>query len=198
MRVLAWVLGLCVMGCSTGEGEGWVRSEKLFVKDCWDGPFDLQPTFFAANPHENNLSIRVQRGDNLEEVSDGLGVLVNDVAGVRESSLGQALRVGLPVGVVPPGGSPQSAEPPDVSLSLYLHATCHAQNGALYALSGSITFSSLFSGDPNESSADDRLTEAAFEAVFTDPRDPEVAHQSTVRGEFSFYFQRGQPAQPFP
>jgi len=40
-----------LLACSVGEGEGWVRSDRLVIEDCWDGPFDLQPTFFGANPH---------------------------------------------------------------------------------------------------------------------------------------------------
>jgi hypothetical protein len=62
---------------------------------------------------------------------------------------------------------------------------------------GSINFSSLFSGDIAEPNADDRLTEANFSADFTDPRDSSGA-TSQVTGYFRFYFQRGQPAQPFP
>ena len=73
---------------------------------------------------------------------------------------------------------------------------------------GEITFSSLFSGDPNEDNAEDRLTEATFSAKFADPRKaipgldnnvtfpPDVV--SDVSGKFRFYFQRGQPAQRFP
>ena len=200
--------------CTTGEGEGYVRSvagEPLYVEECWNGPFDLQPTFFGANPYrEEQLLIRVQRGDNLEEVSDGLIVLVNDVAGIRgeiaQGGAGSSVEVGLPPGVSPSGVSLDPAsEPPRVSLALYLHATCHVQNGTIYAIHGAITFDSLFSGDPNEPVADDRFTEAWFESVvFADPRDmaPDgtIAEDKTSRleGRFSFFFQRGQPAQPFP
>jgi hypothetical protein len=204
-------LGLLVLvalgaaGCSTAEGTGEVRSERLYVEDCWNGPFDLDPDFFGANPYRDTLTVRVQRGDNLEEVSDGLIVLVNDVRGIRDESLGTPLAVGLPAGVAPPGVTPAfDPDPPRVHLALYLHDTCHEQNGTLYSTAGSITFDSLFSGDPNEPDADDRLTEARFDATFGDPRhlgpdgqaDPERASQ--VTGWFRFFFQRGQPAQPFP
>ncbi len=205
---LAWVLAalfaFSALGCTTGEGDGEVTSDKLYVEDCWDGPFDLKPTFFGANPYRNTLTIRVQRGDNIEEVSDGLIVVVNDVSGIRDSRLGQALKVGMPPGVTPPGVPVVfEPEPPIVSLSLYLHDTCHKQNGTLYSMDGTITFDSLFSGDLNEGNADDRLTDAKFEASFADPRhmqadgtvDPE--RMSTVSGWFRFFFERGQPAQPF-
>jgi len=205
-RVLSLVLGAVLLaGCSTGEGTGWVRSDKLYVRDCWNGKFDLQPTFFGDNPYRDTQLVRVQRGDNLEEVSDGVTALVNDVSGIRGSDLDTGIKVGLPPGVSPPGVPIKyNPNPPKVSLALYLHDTCHAQNGTLYSMDGTITFSSLFSGDPNESNADDRLTEAHFDADFADPRDLladgsiDPAKKSSVQGYFRFFFQRGQPAQPFP
>ena len=205
MKRLLVALALSLAACSTGEGEGSVKSDQLFIDDCWNGPFDLEPSFFGAEPAADSLIIRVQRGDNYEEVSDGLLVLVKDVGQIRGSSLGAGLKVGLPPGVSPPGVPvTYDPNPPLVSLALYLNATCHSQNGTIYAVDGSITFDSLFSGDPNESNADDRLTEAEFEATFTDPRDIQpgggydASRSSVVRGWFRFYFQRGQPAQPFP
>ncbi len=203
--LLTCALGWTLLGCSTSEGDGEVRSDRLYIEDCWNGPFNLEPSFFGANPYRNTLLMRIQRGDNIEEVSDGLIVLVNDVSGIRTSRLGQSLRVGMPPGVQPPG-APVTFDPapPSVSLTLYLHDTCHAQNGTLHSIDGTITFDALFSGDLNEDSADDRLTEAQFEASFADPRhtladgsvDPE--RMSTVTGWFRFFFERGQPAQPFP
>ena len=204
-----WVVGLVGVlsgACTTGEGEGWVRSDRLYIEDCWNGPFNLRPTFFGANPYrEESLLIRVQRGDNLQEVSDGLTVVVSDLAGIRDGSLDQPIPVGLPPGVAPYGTPVSSgAEPVQVSLGLYLHDTCHAENGTVYSLSGTITFHSLFSGDPNESEAADRLTDADFDATFADPREMaadgsvDASTTSAVRGHFRFFFQRGQPAQPFP
>jgi hypothetical protein len=199
------------MACSIGEGDGTIQSEKLFMAGCWDGPLDLQPTFFSANAFEDSMLIRVQRGERQLEVSDGLAIVVNDVATIREHHLGEALPIGLPPGVVPPGVPPRYvAEPPKVSLSLYLYETCHVQNGAVYAYDGWMRFDSLFSGDRNETRAQDRLTAATFEALVADPRAMEYdadgnltpnegdGRSSTVTGTFQFYFQRGVPAQPFP
>jgi hypothetical protein len=203
-RALALIAALA-LGCSTGEGEGAVKSERLFIPGCWNGPFDLDPTFFAAEPAADSLIVRVQRGDNWEEVSDGLLVLIKDLGEVRKNGLGAALDVGLPPGVSPPGVPISYQEnPPKVSLALYLNDTCHSQNATIYAIGGSITFNSLFSGDRNESDADDRLTDASFDATFADPREVQAdgsydaARSSAVTGWFRFYFQRGQPAQPFP
>ncbi len=212
-----------LVACTTGEGSGNVTSEDLFVRDCYRGPFSLDPTFFGANPYGGDtLSIRIQRGDDLLEVSDGLSVNVSHVADIRSDSIGEPVQIGLPSGVSPPGVSlsSQGIRAP-VSMALYLHASCNTQNGALYALCGSITFDSLFSGDPNEDDSEDRLTEGSFTAVFGDPRDAadgptgagypsagecsdsilsgySAERLSVVEGDFSFYFQRGPPAQPFP
>lgn len=204
-RALALAVALSALACSTAEGEGEVKSDRLYVEDCWNGPFDLGPTFFGANPYRDTITNRIQRGDNLEEVSDGLIVLVHDVGKIRDEALGTDLPVGMPAGVTPPGVPVKlNPNPPRVHLTLYLHDTCHEQNGALYSIDGKISFDSLFSGDPNEGDADDRLTEARFSATFADPRhiladgniDP--ARTSQVTGWFRFFFQRGQPAQPFP
>lgn len=200
----AFALGATSLGCSVGEGEGQVSSDRLFVESCWNGSYQLNPSFFAANPYRDMQLIRVQRGADIEEMSDGLMVSVNNVEGIRQGMLGVPLQVGLPVGVEPIGVPERPLASPLVSLTLYLHQTCHAQNRALYAVDGTITFKELFSGNPHERSGEDRLTEAEFEATFVDPRKalPDgtypVGMTSTVRGWFRFFYQRGQPAQPFP
>ena len=183
-----------------------MTSERLVVKDCWEGTFDLGPSFFGANAfNSEQLSIRIQRGDNSQEVSDGLEVSIRELQDLRKTKLGQAVAVALPPGVRPTGSDwPVDPNPSPVSLALYLHDTCHAQNGALYAVSGTITFAHLFSGNPNETNGDDRLTEASFEASFADPRDAAVdgtfksTDLSVVKGWFRFYFSAVNPLSRFP
>lgn len=193
-------------GCSLGEGEGEVQSDKLFADGCWKGPFDLNPDFFAAVPYRRTLDVRVQHGGDTEEVSDGITVLVDDIDRVQ-ASLGTPLKVGLPVGVTPPGVPiTPDPDPPIVHLTLYLHRSCHAQNAALYSIDGTITFHSIFDGDPNETDAEKKLTDAEFaDITVADPRDEPpgggaipAERTSHLRGWFRFYFQRGQPGQPFP
>ena len=203
-RLLVLAVALGAAGCTVGHGEGWVKSDRLYVEDCWNGPFDLGPDFFGADSFRADaLLVRVQRGDDIEEMSDGVLAVINDLPTLR-ARLNEPIAVGLPPGVSPPGVPiVYDPEPPPVSLSLYLHASCHAQNGTVYSTDGTITFNSLFSGDPNEEDPSQRLTEATFDATFADPRllygptadDPTV--KSHVRGFFRFFFQRGQPAQPF-
>ena len=214
LRAPQLVLLVSALGCSVGQGEGFVRSDDLFVDECWEGKFDLRPTFFAANPFEETLTIRVQRGERDIQVSDGFSMLVNDVPGIRESGrLGMRLPLGLPVGVSPLGFPLEAVpNPPAASLSLYLNNSCNGQNAQLLAVSGWVEFERLFSGNPNEDNVEDRLTEGSFEATIVDPRDalpraegesgPAFSYpmdrSSVLVGEFSFVFHRGTPAQPFP
>lgn len=226
-RVTCALVAAMLAGCTTGEGSGWVRSARLMATNCWDGPFDLGPTFFASDPYEDTQQIRIQRGDNIVGVSDGVIFVVDDVSKIRKSQLDTPIPLGLPIGVTPPGLPRRvEANPPQVSMSLYLNDSCHNQNPTVFSVGGTITFHSLFSGNKNEDEADQRLTNAEFDALVTDPRDamlepsdtadagavPDggvvfdygdggvVVHYTTSRvlGQFRFYFQRGQPAQPFP
>ena len=68
-----------------------------------------------------------------------------------------------------------------------------------------MTFTSLFDDNPDESNAAQRLTEATFDLYLADPRTaapggvgPPPTCQAHIQGSFRFYFQRGQPGQPFP
>ena len=228
-----WALALLWLGAATGcsfvgEGEGEVTSDELVVPDCWLGAYDLQPDFFAAVPYRDTMQIRVQRGSDLQEVSDGVAVLVNAVSAVRPTPCtldsdcasgncsdgtcqgidqrGRQLEVGLPpklLNEIAPGIP--VGPPPPVSLALYLQFSCHSQNVVLYAVDGWISFDELFSGDPNESVGAEKLTDARFEVTVADPRNAVPGTlsipadlQATLSGWFRFHFQRGQPGQPFP
>jgi hypothetical protein len=199
-----------VGGCSLGQGEGQIETDELFVQDCWNGgPFRLDPSFFAAQPFRNTVTLRIQHGGDTEEVSDGAMILIDDVDRVRKAISdggGSAdFRTALPPSVVPPGYPVViDLDPSIVHFTLYLHRACHAENAALYSVEGTITFHSLFDGNVNETDAAQKLTEAVFTNVaVADPRNREVGtnnilDKSILRGNFRFYFQRGQPAQPFP
>lgn len=273
-------------GCSQGDGSGSATGT-LDVPDCWSGPFDLKPNFFAAIPSNStdsdSLQIRVQNGGDFENFSDGIAILVDDAGEVRgdptpdgaarPSLLDQTLVVGLAPSVTPPGVpiAPE-AHPSIVHASLYLDKTCRTQNIALYAVdavrlnpdgscarpndgeappcgtpetpstlasspgsslsdasaaadasadatvdaslpeaggtpvgTSTIVFASLFDGNPAESNAQQRLTDATFDFYFADPREicpgglgPPPPCRGHLTGNFKFYFERGVPAQPFP
>lgn len=236
-RVLVLMAPLLAMaGCSVGQGTGDVKSDALFARDCWGkavdtthavgAAYDMLPDFFAAVPYRSGLLIRVQRGSDLTEVSDGLEVLVDDVHEVRaviaeekkngDAGLGEEHKatfpVAIPAGVMLPGSPTVPPDdllqdPPLVHMSLYLQRSCHNQNITLNGVSGTIHFNALFDADPNQTSAEDKLTDATFDVQFGDLRDTPFGHytgdvpeglQSRVTGSFRFYFERGQPGQPFP
>ena len=56
-------------------GDAPVHPDGTAVGAC----YDLQPDFFAAEPYRSTLQIRLQRGSDLAEFSDGLMVLIDDV-----------------------------------------------------------------------------------------------------------------------
>jgi hypothetical protein len=68
-----------------------------------------------------------------------------------------------------------------------------------------ITFTSLFDGNADESNAAERLSDATFTFYLADPREecpgglgPPPPCRGYLTGNFHFYFQRGRPAQAFP
>ncbi len=195
---------------SIGEGIGAAVSEELIAKDCWNGAFNLRPDFFAADPFRNSMHIRIQRGSDLLEFSDGVVILVDDIEAIR-GQLDTPIPVTLPRGVAPPGvpvgtfcGESLCDSP--VHVVLYLLDSCHTQNVVLYATEGTVTFQEIFSGDPNEKDATEKLTNGQFDVMVGDPRDivltgeeaGTIPNQSHLAGNFRFFFQRGQPAQRFP
>ncbi|APR83028.1 Hypothetical protein A7982_08377 [Minicystis rosea] len=247
MRAATLLAALPVLaGCSLGQGTGDVKSDALFARECWGravddtsaigAPYDLQPDFFAAIPYRNTLQIRVQRGTDYTEVSDGIAVLIDDITKIREAIAAQSdagagdagttgtgggdagaaakatFRVAIPAGVAPPGSPAVPppdlvADPPIVHVSLYLQRSCHNQNTILYGVDGTMTFSALFDGDPNETSAAEKLTDAELDIQVGDLRDTPFGEyagnvppglRSRLYGHFRFYFERGQPGQPFP
>lgn len=132
--------------CTQGEGTGSVCGS-LDVPDCWAGPFNLHPDFFAAVPTQPSdaLQIRIQNGGDYQAFSDGIAILIDDAGEIRgdptssgaarPTLLGTTLVVGLPAGVTPPGVPLQAvANPTIVHAALYLNKTCRIQNEALYAV----------------------------------------------------------------
>jgi hypothetical protein len=132
--------------CSLGQGTGCIAGT-LDVPECWSGPFDLHPDFFAAVPTNSAaLEIRVQNGVDYETFSDGLLLVIDDLnvvrgdplsdGGSRPSYLDKPLVVGLSPAVTPTGVPVAAvADQSIVHANLYLERTCRTQNVSLYALS---------------------------------------------------------------
>jgi hypothetical protein len=211
--------GVGLAGCSLGQGQGQVHSNHLIAHDCWTGAYDLQPDFFSSIPYRDTQEIRVQRGTQVVEVSDGLSIQIDSSDTIRQGILANGgapttFAVALPVGLHAPG-TPiepppvrENGQAPLVHMALYLQYSCHNQNVILYGVSGSVTFASLFDGDPDEKDAAQKFTNVtAFDVQVGDPRDAPLGEQAydipaelqtRLTGNLQFYFERGQPGQPFP
>ena len=194
-------LAACLLlgACSVGQGSGSVTGEVSFP-ECRlaTTTYDLRPDFFAAdfvedpatvNGHLRQiLDIRVQRGSYGEWSSDGISLLVrnvDDIAGM----------LGTPI----PVGSDQP-----VSMTLFLGASCDSGvprarfftvPAILDASSGTITFTAIYAPDLDPNALH---IEASFDHVrFEDAAHPDERY-ADLSGHFSFFFQRGRPAQHFP
>jgi hypothetical protein len=125
--------------CGAQDGVGSVTGT-LDVPECWTGPFNLAPDFFAAMPYRNTLQVRMQRGSDFETFADGLAILFADTSKIRPDAAGknryeQDLPVSLPPAVTPPG-IPIQRTPADVPIhmTVYLQRICRTRNVTLYAL----------------------------------------------------------------
>jgi hypothetical protein len=131
---------LLAQGCSAGSGTGAVAG-MLDVPNCWSGKYNLDPNFFAADPYDDSLFIRIQNGGDYAQFSDGLSILVDNVHVIRGDApfspplLNHVLAVSLAPGVTVAGAPvvPQP-EPALVHATVYLQKSCPTQNVALYAL----------------------------------------------------------------
>jgi hypothetical protein len=251
LAFVALVVVASAPGCSQGEGDGRITGT-LNVPNCWTGPFELNPDFFAANPFKQTaLQLRIQNGSDFESFSDGVSILLSDITQVRPDpnsgnpgKYGQPLKVSLPPSVVPPGVPVKpDPNPALVDLALYLQHSCPTDTVTLHALeevtipadgtcdthalagadptvgcdpnkespagvgSGKslIAFTAVFDGNVDEPTAAQRLTAGCFDVYLGDPREqdpggtgPPPRCRGHIKGTFSFFFERGRPAQPFP
>lgn len=206
MGALALLFGLSQLSCSVGKGEGQVESDDLEIEGCRSGAYRMDPDFFASSPYEDSQTLRIQKGNSPQANSDALLIVLHSTDTILEQ-LGDGVEVRLPSGSIPEGIEETYLGPPLVTMSLHLGETCEKEVVSLQAVSGTITFSDLYDGEPNEKKKD-RLIDAEFDILMADPRGvvpddstptgyfhPEA---SRVTGWFRFYYRRGQPAQAFP
>ncbi len=182
---------LVLSGCKVGQGEG-SASGLIWAPSCGldATPFDLKPTFFGAQATEfaDIVEINVQRGNDFADVSDGIAVSVS------EAELLKTTMLGVPIDLF---RDPVNRIDSPVRMSLSLGEACFTTTNlaVVYESSaGTITFDALYV--PWVDGA--RQIRATFVDVeFIDRADPTERH-ATMSGDFTFSFQRGIPAQPFP
>ncbi|MEC7520470.1 MAG: hypothetical protein VYE22_11420 [Myxococcota bacterium] len=191
----ACVLSACVvlgaLGCSVGQGQGELTGS-VRALECGidDDAYSLEPSFFGGEVTGGWLNIRVQRGSDLEQHADGLAIHVRDVNEVKQN------RLGLPIPV-------EADHLALVQMSFYLNEACPSGFPSdhrlppvvMEAVGGQIRFDSIYAPDLEPG---DTLVEAELlNVTFTDRDDPE-GRAATLSGTFSFFQQRGAPAQRFP
>jgi hypothetical protein len=201
----ALALGLIALlgaSCSTGAGDGRVWGS-LDLPGCGvaDDHYDMEVDFFAADYFENTLQIRLQRGGKDQAYSDGVLIMVRDVAEVS-AALGDPLTIELEPDLEsfsesgPEIGLPETTWDSPARVTLYLNETCPDNHFAFTDGAGEITFTKIYVPDESKRIA------GSFELEFVDPREWEepgdLGPRALLSGEFEFNYTRGSPAQTFP
>lgn len=175
-----------------GEGQGEIGGEAVASDFCHleQPDYQLYPSFFSGEVIEEHLNIRIQRGSALEQYADGLIVQVLDVNEVKRQ------RIGIPIRLT-------GADTALVQVIFYLNETCEAgfpnehrrRAVVMEAVDGTITFDAIYAPDIDAGAT-------GIEAELSDVRFVDAAtpdeRNATLSGWFSFFYQRGAPAQRFP
>jgi len=186
LRAALCVMGLAAMAsCSVGHGEGEI-SGTISVPGCRaKGKYDLSPSAFFAMATQQILTIRVQRGGDLELKSDGIAITVEDASLVKRKYLGKSLSL-------------VSTSMPSIDVSLFLNESCPAGRDqtpvVLSAVSGTVVFEEIYAPQVNEEEVE--ITATLDKVRFEDSRDKN--RWAELSGDFDFLYVRGGPAQRFP
>jgi len=184
---------LCALaaGCSVGSGQGAITLDVAAPACDLDEPaFELAPSFFSAEVTGDQLNLRIQRGSDIEGFAYGIVVQVLDVNEIFDN------RIGIPIEIRPESASL-------VRAVLYLNETCPSgfpdyrtvQPVVMEAQRGQIVFDAIYAPDidPGATRIEGQVSGVRFESA----GDREETH-ADADGWFSFFYQRGAPAQRFP
>lgn len=184
--------------CSVGQGSGAMTGSVADPYCEVDVPsYSLNPTFFSADVVEEHdtpeprhrLTLRIQRGSYREGDSDGFVVFIRDANEIARSALG----VPLPL---------DTSDDAPLRMTLYMNETCDSGFPREYwrvplvlpAVQGSITFDAIYAPDLAPDATE--ITGHFAGVLFQSEERPE--RTAMMDGTFSFFYQRGRPAQPFP
>lgn len=194
-RLVTLACAVLLGSCSVGHGDGEIDGV-VAIEGCRrEGPYQLRPTVFFAETVERVLKIRIQRGSDIEVMSDGVSVLVEDAALVHDDYLGQEIQISDPR---VENEQLESSGLPRVSMTLFLNESCPAERDrtpvALSAVSGTIRFAAIYA--PRADKDGVRIAAELVQVRFADPRVDD--RWATLNGRFDFLYVRGSPAQRFP
>lgn len=183
------LVALGAVGCAVGDGEGALDGVVTAVDcDLDTRSYALRPTFFGADAFENILNIRIQRGSDPQDRSDGVLFQIRDTSGVQADLLG----VPIPI-----------EDRPDalLQMGLYLNATCPTdftgldRPVVLAGDGGTVTFDAIYAPEGRGGGREVEATVSG--ATLRDPGDP-TGRRAEFDGFFRFVFNRGRPAQRYP
>ena len=178
-------LGACSVGVGAGQVSGSVNVARCELAT---DSYQLDPGFYGADDFENQLTIRIQQGGGFALDTDGLSIVVAD------SSKEQA-RLGTPIALT-------SADDAPVHMSFYLNDTCpparYDTPVFLNAVEGTIVFEAIYAPEVDDTQREIRGSFENVRFVDTVPDPDEEPREALLSGTFSFLFDRGRPAQPFP
>lgn len=187
LRTPLWVAAaaLC-LSCSVGHGDGHLEGD-VYIEGCRRaGAYTLAPNSFFAQTAEKLLSMRIQRGGDIEVFSDGITVLIKDAALLKREYLGTDIDLA-------DGGAA------GVAATAYFNETCPSKRdkvpAILKAVSGTMRFSAVYA--PKVDADQVRITATLTQVRFEDVEDP-AARWAELSGDFDFLYVRGSPAQHFP
>lgn len=178
-------------GCSVGGGQGEISGSVVAAECEIDDPsYELVPSFFSGEVTADQLNVRIQRGSDIEGYADGLMIQIRDVNEVFEN------RIGIPIPVDPTDGAL-------LRVVFYMNETCPSgfpdyfvtQPVIMEAQSGSITFDAVYAPDIEAGAT--LIAGHLNDLRFVNPEQPDGMN-ATLGGTFSFFYQRGSPAQRFP
>jgi hypothetical protein len=180
------VLSALLPGCSVGHGDGQLEG-MVRIDGCRrSGAYTLAPNAYFAQTAEKLLSLRIQRGGDIEVYSDGISVLVKDAELIKREYLGVAINLA-------------DRDAPSVEATAYFNDTCPPARdkvpAVLKAVSGTITFTAIYA--PRVDENDVRIAAQLATVRFEDAEEPD-ARWAELSGHFDFLYVRGSPAQPFP
>ncbi len=176
--------------CATGDGEG-AADGTVTIKACDkdNASYSLRPSVFAALPADTLLELRMQRGGDLYEHSDGLTLLVRDPKVVRDTLLGQPITLG-------PSDNP-------VEATFYMNDTCEVKfdqdtvdrlPAVLKGVGGSVTFQKIYVPKDDRGN---KTTEATFNLMFSDVPPAQNDRHAELMGRIKVDYSRDNPTEHF-
>jgi hypothetical protein len=226
-RAYAAALACAVSGCSVGAGTGEVTGTAELAGCFPEGAYVLAPNAFFAQATEQLLTMRIQRGSEIENESDGLAVSVRDSAEIAESWLGRD----IPLRVVPrvtswydagstddagtgpsdAGASdasasdadaaveaPSAGDAPIVDVTAYFNETCPPGRTKSPMVLQAVSGTIRFDAIYAPEKSREKVRILGTITGARFARNADDSSYAELDGTFDFLYVRGRPAQRFP